>query len=89
MMATSNITVTGTWTKLADAGDDPVLIQCTASMPWEVAAVASDAAPEIDMGHLLIGTEQVMTRALIGAGYIFARTRSTTQARTARFAISK
>jgi hypothetical protein len=72
IVATSNVTVTSAWTKVADDTDDPVLIQCPVRASWEVAAVATEVAPEV-AGHRLIGPNQAVTRDLIGAGFIYCR----------------
>jgi hypothetical protein len=83
-MATSNTAVTTAWTKLADDTDDPVLIQCLSDVTWECAAVATETAPTV-VGHQLRGSELVITRDNIGAGFLYARV---TSAVTAMFVVT-
>jgi len=71
-MATSNITVTTTWTKLADTADDPVLISFASTCYYEIATTVADSAPTGIIGHQLAYSEGV-TRDTIGTGYIWAR----------------
>lgn len=71
-MATSNVTVTTSWVKLADDSDDPVLIQAPPGVEWEVAAMATETPPSVS-GHSLYGRKMVITRDNIGDGYLYAR----------------
>lgn len=72
-MPTTNITLTTTWTKLADAGDTYFLIGAADSDQWECATTAADAPPTVDWGHRLGGMSQSVSRDLIGGGYVWGR----------------
>ena len=72
-MATSNITATAEWTKIADATDDHLLVSTNASSAYEVATTAADAAPATSvLGHRMDAHDAV-NRLLIGPGYVWAR----------------
>jgi hypothetical protein len=71
-MATSNITVTTTWTKVADDTDDPVTIQCVTDAGFQVAGTSADSAPDV-IGKTLSGKEQIANRDNIGPGYLWVR----------------
>jgi len=73
-MSTSNLDLTTAWEKVAEAADDPVLLQLTTDLEWEVAAVATDTDPTVT-GHLVRSTLQQVARSDLGAGYLFARMR--------------
>ncbi len=72
-MATVNVQITGDWTLVAEAADDPVLITGVVMDPVEVAV--SDGAPTVPYGHRLerMASGDGITRELIGAGDIYAR----------------
>ena len=73
-MPTVNTTITGTWTKLANDTDDPVLITSNSLAAIEIATVATDVAPSVS-GHRLEGFAGGMgvTRSVLGDGFVFAR----------------
>jgi len=72
-MATSNLTITTEWSKIAEDSDDPVLIQAAYGFEYEVATVATDTAPVV-IGHkILRGTYNAITRSMLGPGFIYAR----------------
>ncbi len=73
-MATTNPSVTASWAKIVDDGDEFLL-----TLPWatntsiEVATKDTDEAPTVQ-GHVLRGERaDSMNRSLIGPGYVFAR----------------
>jgi hypothetical protein len=77
-MATQNATVSYDWVQLADAADDPVLIQVLEGELFEVATTAS-GDPTV-RGHVVAKATgdysnllQAITRDLIGAGDIYGR----------------
>jgi len=70
-MATTNVTVTQTWTKLAEDSDDPILISFSTPVFFEVATTATDVAPVVS-GHQLQYDDQIV-REVIGPGFIWAR----------------
>jgi hypothetical protein len=74
-MATTNAALTTAWTQVAADSDDPVLLQLTTDLHWEVAAVATETAPTVT-GHLVTGAHQQVSRAVIGDGYLYARMRA-------------
>lgn len=88
-MATTNVTITKTWAKVAEDTDDPFLIQAASSLDWEIAAVALDAAPVSTTGHRMTGDAESMTRSLIGAGFVYARIAPLSTASKALMIVSK
>jgi hypothetical protein len=71
-MATTNVTLTTAWTQVAADSDDPVLLQAIGGGPWQVAAMATEAAPSVS-GHLIEGPQTAITRAVLGSGFIYAK----------------
>jgi hypothetical protein len=72
-MATANIEIYSTiWTKVAEDTDDPVLIQGAAHFDYQVAAVATDTSPTV-VGHLVSGRHELISREILGDGYIFVK----------------
>ena len=73
-MATQNATLPadGSWIKVADAADDPILVQALGpNVIFQVAAVATDTNPTVQ-GHPLTDRSEGVDRS-IGEGYIYAR----------------
>jgi hypothetical protein len=72
-MSTSNITISKTWTKVADDSDDPILItRSDAVGSVEVALTAADGAPSGIVGHTL-KNEEGITRSAVGDGFVWMR----------------
>jgi hypothetical protein len=71
-MATQNATITASWLKLADANDDPVMIQSTGFIEYQVAAMATETTPTVQ-GHTISGRDYAISRATLGEGHIYAR----------------
>jgi hypothetical protein len=78
-MATQNATITSAWSKIADSADDPVLIQATGDIEYQVAAMATETTPAVD-GHMIRGSDRGISRDLLGDGHIYARATSVTSA---------
>jgi hypothetical protein len=74
-MATTNPTLTASWSKLVDAGDEFLLtLPFSTRTSIEVAVKDADSAPTVN-GHILRGDQfEAMNRTLIGPGYVYART---------------
>ena len=73
-MATQNATLAadGSWLKVADAADDPILIQALApNVVFQVAAVATETEPTVH-GHQLTDRLSGVDRS-IGDGHVYAR----------------
>ncbi len=70
-MPTSNISVTSTWTKIADEADEGFLLTWDSPVTVEVASTSADAQPII-RGHKLRMNEAI-TREILGAGYVWAK----------------
>jgi len=71
-MATSNVILSKTWTKLADDSDDPVTVTfLTRNVTSEFALVATETEPTVH-GHQAQYPD-VITRTAIGDGYLYAR----------------
>jgi hypothetical protein len=71
-MATQNATITSAWSKIADAADDPVLIQASGYIEYQIAAMETETAPTV-RGHLITGRDQGIIRSVIGPGHLYAR----------------
>lgn len=73
-MPTTNVSVTTSWTKIAEAGE-AFLLSANVRSVIQVATTTADAAPVIE-GHQLSvgGSQDALTRDVIGAGYVWART---------------
>lgn len=72
-MATTNVTVTKDWTKVADDTDDPVLIRRTsASGSVEFAITDTDAAPTGIVGAKFLAEEGI-NRSNSGVGFIWLK----------------
>ena len=71
-MPTSNITVTGTWTQLATDVNTDLLVTYNENCVVEIAATAANGIPTVT-GHRL-SNDSAMTRAVIGSGFVWART---------------
>ncbi len=73
-MATTNPTLTTSYTKIVAAGDEFLLtLLHTSKLDVEVAIKDTDEAPSV-RGHVLRGERgESMNRSLIGPGYVFAR----------------
>lgn len=72
-MATTNVSLTTSWVKLANDSDDPVLISYNSSSAYiQVATTAADAAPTGIEGHI-IGPLEGVIRDVIGTGFIWGR----------------
>lgn len=69
-MATINVPLTQDWLALAVNTDDHVLIS-GATGEFEIAVTATDTAPTVQ-GHRIKHDEGI-NRALLGAGYVWAR----------------
>lgn len=74
-MATTNPTVTATWTKLVALGDDFLLtLPFSTRFDIEVATTDADSAPTGGQGHILSGDHQEgLNRLLVGPGYVWAK----------------
>jgi len=70
-MATSNIAITKTWTKVAEDTDDPVLLTFRLAGSLEVATTSTDVAPTV-RGHRVSHGDSV-TRLVLGDGFMWAR----------------
>ena len=71
-MPTSNITITGSWTQLATDTNTDLLATFDENIAVEVASTATNTAPTVT-GHRL-SNQSAITRAVIGSGYVWART---------------
>jgi hypothetical protein len=87
-MATSNATITKTWTKLAETADDPVLVTTRGAATIEFATTTADAAPDIQRGHLL-HPDDAITRLAVGDGYLWARVEPGSAYASAKVEVSK
>lgn len=72
-MTTTNTSITSAWTKVANAADASLLISWLEAVAIEFAATDTDSVPTVP-GHMML-REQGLTRAMIGAGFVWARTK--------------
>lgn len=70
-MATTNILVSASWTKLANSGDADALVTWNHPVAIEVATTTADAPPTV-WGHVLRHPDAI-TRGVLGPGYIWAK----------------
>lgn len=70
-MTTYNISVTGAWTKVADAADENVLVTWENPVMLEVATTSADTAPTV-VGHRLT-RDSGITRKALSDGYIWLK----------------
>ena len=73
-MATKNVSVNQSWTKIAAASDAEIFVSWDVPIILEIATTAADTAPTVN-GHLFPKQEQV-NRSKVGSGYVWARTAS-------------
>lgn len=72
-MATINVTVPVIWEKVVDAGLDFILTLNTPNFNYVEVAVSDIEVEPTVRGHQCKGPEQGLTRALVGPGYVYAR----------------
>lgn len=72
-MATSNVTINSSWTKIVNSTATDFLVTWSAPDPVEFAATDADTAPVVQ-GHALT-KDQALTRAALGPGHVWAKTR--------------
>lgn len=70
-MATDNVTVGSTWTKVVDTAVEAFTLSAVEKVPWEV-ALGSSAPTESVYGHKVLDSDRQVTRA-IGSGHVYAR----------------
>lgn len=70
-MPTTNVSVTTSWTKIANAGES-FLLSGSDPVEIEVATTSADAAPTVS-GHLMDIRYNALMRDVIGAGYVWAK----------------
>lgn len=74
-MVTVDVSVSNTWTKLADAADEAVVVSGTDGGVIRLACTDTDTAPTV-AGHavvLLLEQNTLLTRDQLGHGYLWAR----------------
>ena len=86
-MATSNISISNAWVKLANSADSELLVTWGGSARIEVATTSADSAPTVN-GHILYPGDAI-TRAVIGSGYVWVRLVSGSYPNSANLVVSK
>lgn len=71
-MATVNIQVGSSWTKIAEDGEE-FLASNIQPGPMEYATTTTDAPPAAGIHGHSLGSDDALTRAVIGGGYVWAR----------------
>jgi len=72
-MATTNVTVDHTWTRVASVSSDLALISCKVPALVEFATTANDVTAPIVDGHAVQTPGMQMSRSIIGSGSIWAK----------------
>lgn len=77
-MATTNVTLSSSWQKLVDSGQDFTIsfVHSGRAQIVEIAIVGTDTAPTVAHGRqLAVGVEQNpgINRSITGPGYVFGR----------------
>jgi hypothetical protein len=70
-MTTINTSISRAWVKIAESSDEGLLVTWAEPETVEFATTAADAAPTV-IGHALTSKDAI-TRAVLGAGYVWAR----------------
>lgn len=86
-MPTTNVSITSTWTKLAENTNTELLVTWDVPVKVEIAATLANSVPTVD-GHSLTH-EDAITRNLIGAGYVWARLVAGTKPSSVKVVVSK
>jgi len=87
-MATTNVTLTKTWTKIADDTDDPVTVSFVSRGPTiEFALMATEVTPSV-RGHDAEFPD-VITRSAVGDGFLYARCLADGSFSQCRIAVTK
>ena len=73
-MPTKNVVVNSSWTKVAEASEDGVFVSWEYPVALEVAVTATDAAPAGTITGHIFNREDQVTRATVGAGFMWIRT---------------
>lgn len=72
-MATTNPTITTSWAKIVDAGDDFTLgLPHGSQVQIAIACMTADEAPAI-AGQPLQSSSEAVNRYLVGPGYVYAK----------------
>lgn len=72
-MPTTNPTITSAWTKIADNTDPELLASWREAVTLEVATTLTNAAPSAGFGGHRLHRGGVLTRRMVGAGYVWAK----------------
>ena len=73
-MPTKNVVVNSSWTKVAEASEDGVFVSWEYPVALEVAVTATDTAPAGTITGHIFNREAQVTRATVGAGFMWVRT---------------
>ena len=87
-MPTKNVVVNSSWTKVAEASEDGVFVSWEYPVALEVAVTATDAAPAGTITGHIFNREDQVTRATVGAGFMWIRTVSGSTAAELSLAVS-
>ena len=70
-MTTSNISISNSWTKVADTSNSDLLITWDNPVTLEIATTATDVAPTVN-GHK-VTCDSAITRGVLGTGYVWCK----------------
>ena len=86
-MPTINTPVTAAWTKIAAAADTELLATWNTPVHLDLAVTATDVAPTVE-GHRLTKEDQI-TRAAVGAGFVWVKLRPGSLPATVNMVVTK
>ena len=86
-MPTINTPVTASWTKIAASTDTELLATYSAPVGLDLAVTSADVAPTVE-GHRLSKDDQI-TRAAVGAGFVWVKLRAGSVPSTVNMVVTK
>lgn len=86
-MPTINTPVTTAWTKIAAATDTELLATWSTPVQMDLAVTSADVAPTVE-GHRLSKDDQI-TRAAVGAGFVWVKLRAGSVPSTVNMVVTK
>ena len=87
-MPTSNVSATASWSKIADSSNTDLLVTWDTPVSIEFATTAADSVPTTISGHRL-DRDSAVSRAALGAGFVWVRLSDGSQPVTATLVVSK
>ena len=86
-MPTINTPITAIWTKIAASTDTELLATWSTPVQMELAVTATDVAPTVE-GHRITKDDQI-SRAAVGAGFVWVKLRAGSVPSTINMVVTK